>query len=121
MKSGDKNERRKLERFELVTPARIMIASGGTRKVEYSLTTRDLSSAGAFLYSSQAIPAGTSVKMEFLLSLDALRKIADGKGRARIKVRGTVLRSDPNGIAIQFSSGYKITALGVNGPQYSLP
>ena len=121
MKSGDKSERRKLERFELVTPARILIASGGTRKVEYALTTRDVSSAGAFLYSSQAIPAGTNVKMEFVLSLDALRKLAGGKGSARIKVKGTVLRSDSNGVAIQFNSGYKITALGMNGPQDNLP
>lgn len=107
-------ERRKLERFELNTPARVLLESGRSKKDEYNLTTRDVSSAGAFLYSSQPLPEGASVKMEFLLSLDTLQKLAGDKCRAKVRVKGKVIRSDENGIAIRFESSYKITALENN-------
>jgi hypothetical protein len=105
-----KDERRKLERFELNAPALVLLDAGG-KKNEYNLTTRDVSSDGAFLYSSQPLPDGAKVKMEFLISLETLRKLAGEKGTARVKVKGRVIRSDANGVAIRFESSYKITAL----------
>lgn len=108
------DERRKLERFELIAPARVLIETGRSERAEYDLTTRDLSSAGAFLYSSQSIPEGANVKMEFVLTLDTLQKFAGEKGRAKVRVKGKVIRSDSNGIAIRFDSNYKITAIGTN-------
>ena len=107
-------ERRKLERFELNAPARVLLGSGRSKKDEYNLTTRDVSSDGAFLYSSQPLPEGAKVKMELMISLDTLQKLVRGKGRARIKVKGKVIRSDEKGIAIRFESSYKITALENN-------
>jgi len=107
-------ERRKLQRFEIDTTARVLIESGTNKKVEYSLATRDISSAGAFLFAPQPIPKGTSVKIEFLISLDALQKITGDGGRAKVRVEGQVIRSDSNGIAIRFVSKYKITAFGNN-------
>ena len=61
-------ERRKLERFEIHAPARVLIDSQGDARDEYNLTTRDVSSAGVFLFSSQNLPEGASVRMEFLIS-----------------------------------------------------
>lgn len=107
-------ERRKLERFELITPAHVLIESAIHRREKYDLRTRDISSAGAFLISSQPIAEGTDVRMEFVLSLDMLQKLSGEKGRARVRVKGKVIRSDPDGIAIQFDSNYKITALGID-------
>lgn len=107
-------ERRKLERFELIAPARVHIESANNRKEKYDLTTRNISSAGAFLLSSQPVAEGTDVKMEFVLSLEMLQKFSGEKGRAKVRVRGKVIRSDPDGIAIRFDSSYKITSLGSN-------
>lgn len=107
-------ERRKLERFELNVPARITMKSGINKIEEYHLSTRDLSSAGAYLYSNQALPKGACVRMEFLIGFDTLEKIAGDKGRAKVRVRGQVIRSSSEGIAVRFDSKYKITTLENN-------
>ena len=107
-------ERRKLERFELNAPARVLLESGRCKNDEYNLTTRDVSSDGAFLYSSQPFPEGAKVKMDFMISLETLQRLAGEKGMAKIRVKGKVIRSDENGIAIRFESSYKITALENN-------
>ena len=109
------DERRKLERFELNAPARVVVEFESGEKKEFDLTTKDVSSDGAYLFTSQPLPKGASVKMEFLLSMDALRKMAGEKGRARIRVKGMVIRVDGSGAAIRFASKYKITAFENDG------
>jgi hypothetical protein len=104
-------ERRRLERFELNAPARVMVQSEGGTKEELDLTTKDVSSGGAFLFSSQPLTEGANVKMELLISLDMLRQLAGERRAAKIKVKGRVIRVDAEGIAIRFDSAYKITAL----------
>ena len=108
------DERRKLERFELHAPVRFEVENPDNTRDEYELTTRDLSSGGAFLYSSHRFPEGAKARMEILISLEALRKLMGEKNRASVRVKGKVIRSDPNGIAIRFESSYKITALENN-------
>ncbi len=49
--------------------------------------------------------------MELLIALDKLPRLVGELGRAKIKVKGTVIRVDADGIAIRFESKYKITAL----------
>ncbi len=104
-------ERRRLERFELNAPARVTVQTEGGTKEELDLTTKDVSSGGAFLFSSQPLSEGANVRMELLISLDMLRKLAGEKRAAKIKVKGRVIRVDTEGIAIRFDSTYKITAL----------
>ncbi len=106
------DERRKLERFELPAPVRVLTWSARDERVEHDLTIRDLSSDGAFLYSSHLLPVGTIVKMEFVLALEVSQRLTMEKRRARVKVKGKVVRSDSQGIAIRFDGSYKITALG---------
>ncbi len=52
--------------------------------------------------------------MELIISFDALQKLAGEKGRARIRVKGRVIRSDSSGIAVKFENGFKISALENN-------
>jgi hypothetical protein len=104
-------ERRRLERFFLCAPARVLLPSRDRNRKEYNLTTRDLSSDGAFLYSSQPIPEGVKVDTELLIFPETLQKLAGGSGRVRVRVKGKVIRSDSKGIAVRFESGFKITAL----------
>jgi len=108
---SDMEERRKLERFELHAPARILVELGEGKREELDLTTKDVSSGGAFIYSDQPLPEGATVKIELLISLTMLQKLAGEKGRAKVKVKGKVIRVDEDGAAIRFNSKYKITAL----------
>jgi hypothetical protein len=104
-------ERRRLERFDLTAPARLVVESDGGRKAQLDLTTKDVSSAGAYLYCPEPLLKGANVRMELLICLDRLRKLAGENGRAKIRVRGTIIRVDTDGVAIRFANKYKITAL----------
>jgi hypothetical protein len=104
-------ERRRLERFKLNAPARVIVNKDGGAKAELDLTMKDVSSGGAFLFSAQPLAEGASVRMEFLISLGMLRKLAGEKKAAKIKVKGRVIRVDAEGIAVRFDNTYKITAL----------
>jgi hypothetical protein len=114
-------ERRRLERFQLSAPARLIIESHGDENSRLNLTTKDVSSGGAFLYCAQPLGEGARVKMELRISRESLSRLVEGdKGTAKIEVKGEVVRVDPDGIAIRFESRYMITALDEsdreNGP-----
>jgi hypothetical protein len=111
VEDSDTDERRRLERFALNAPARVQVELESGRKEELELTTKDLSSDGAYLFSQDQVPQGTSVRLEFLISLDALHNFVGEKGRVKVKVNGKVIRVDSDGIAIRFDSKYKLTAL----------
>ncbi len=102
-------ERRRLERFGLNTCARVQVEPENGRKVEFNLMTKDVSSDGAFLYTSQPLAEGVFVRMEFLISSEMFRYQARASGRAKVGVKGKVIRVDSDGIAIGFDSKYKIT------------
>jgi hypothetical protein len=104
--------RRKLERFDLCVPALVVMESQNGEEVVRDLTTKDVSSDGAYLHSSNLLPAGAIVKMEFMLALNAGSKSAKESRRARVKVTGKVIRVDENGAAIRFGTRFKITTLG---------
>ncbi len=110
--SPGQEERRRLERFDLQAPARIEIQVEPGRKDVVTLTTRDISSMGAFVRTAEPLEEGRSVKLELLLSMDLLRRFVGEKGKAKIRVRGTVVRADREGMAIAFDSRYKISATG---------
>jgi hypothetical protein len=104
-------ERRRLERFDLSAPAQVIVESVSGGQEQLNLTTKDISSGGAYLYSPQPLIKGARVTMEMLIFLNTLWKLASEKGRVKIKVSGTVIRVDTDGIAIRFENKYKITAL----------
>ncbi len=103
-------ERRKLERFELKAPTTVRVPLDGGRLQKFDLVTRDVSSAGAFVFSPQQIPEGTRVRIEFFIPLDTLKNVVGEQGRARVRVKGKVVRVDEDGVAICFDSRYNITA-----------
>jgi hypothetical protein len=107
-----RDERRRLERFDLQAPARIEIQLEPGRRDVVTLTTRDISSMGAFVRTAEPLEEGSAVKLELLLSMDLLRRFIGEKGKAKIRVRGTVVRTDSEGMAIEFDSRYKISATG---------
>jgi hypothetical protein len=103
-------ERRKLERFRLRVPARIEVVTQ-RRDVEetkfaLNLVTENICSGGAFFRTLSPLPKGTGVKIDMVLNFDRIKGL-EGKGPL-IKVRGTVSRSDPTGMAICFCKDYEI-------------
>jgi hypothetical protein len=113
-------ERRRLERFDLAAPARVLVESDAGDKAHLSLTTKDVSSAGAYLYCPLPLAEGDRVKMELLISLEKLSRLDGEKGSAKIRVRGTIIRVDTDGVAIRFESKYKITPLDGGSRQIGL-
>lgn len=103
--------KRKMERFSLELPARISIT--GKAKVEepesFECITSDISAGGAFFHTDKLLPVGTEMHVDLVLPLDELKKIK-GK-RARIKVKGAVVRMGEKGMAICFDEEYKISPM----------
>ena len=91
-------ERRKLERFDLRLPAEIDVAGGETRI--RNLFTRNICAGGAFFETSDPLPLHTQVKIDLVAPT-----------RVQIIVVGSVCRSEPGGMAIQFDEEYKLLPL----------
>ncbi len=108
-------ERRRLERFELRAPARILVEFDEGKREELDLTTKDVSSGGAYIYSDQPLPEGATVIIELFISLSMLQTRAGETNKAKVKVKGTVIRVDEDGAAIRFNNKYKITSLNNDG------
>jgi hypothetical protein len=101
-------ERRVLERFKLRLPAKIEIlsASQGAEKPVLKLFTSNICSGGAFFPFSNPPIQGTAVKVNLLL--DNAKFKLPAVSWSLVEVKGTVLRSEPFGMAIAFEPNYKI-------------
>jgi len=102
-------EKRRLERFQLEIPAAIEFLTSDREKRLLNLLTSNICSGGAYFHTTQPLPEGTKVKMDLILPLDRLKKPHDGHKQLYIKVAGTVLRSESEGMAIGFDEDYEIT------------
>ncbi len=89
--------KREHERFDLAFPATIECS---TDKTKQKLHTRDISAGGVFFTTSQALNLGMKVKIEIILSNDALKRLTGYE--SCVKVQGTVVRSGPDGMAVSF-------------------
>lgn len=101
-------ERRKLERFTLRLPAIIKVVEP-KNQVEnrvHHLWTKEISSAGGFFHTVVPFPLGTKVNIE--LVLDTGRFTSPALNQTQIKLAGTVLRAESDGVAICFENGYKM-------------
>lgn len=102
-------ERRSLERFGLVLPAAIEFMNFDHKERMINLLTTNICSGGAYFHTTQPLPKGTQVKIDLVLPLDKLRKLKKEHKKAYIKVTGTVLRTESEGMAICFEKDYQIT------------
>jgi len=104
-------ERRELERYNLDTPAKVIVNRGKGDKEVLSLHTRDLSSKGAFIVTDEPVEEGAKLTLEFMLPMDKLMSLIDMQSRVRLEVKGMVVRSNGNGMAVSFNKNYKIEML----------
>ena len=101
-------EKRKIQRIELRTPARIEAVAKDGKKISLQAETKDVSSHGAFFLTKELFEENTKLDIELLLSMERLLELLRGKKEIRILIEGTVIRSEPDGFAVSFSKKYQI-------------
>ena len=111
MKDVTMDERRKLERFNLHVSAKVAAEGPESKEEVLELETRDISADGAFFISHEPIAKGARVDLEMVLSMDKLQEVIGKKGKVELKIKGSVVRSDADGIAVSFDKKYYIRAL----------
>jgi hypothetical protein len=101
-------ERRTLERFKLRLPAKIEIPpeSPGAERMVLKLLTANVCSGGAFFPTTNPLLQGTAVRVS--LFLDNVNLKLAVPSWTLVEVLGTVLRSEPSGMAIDFEPDHKI-------------
>lgn len=106
--SSSKDNRRKLERFTMSVPAQLAPKA----MPEQTLHTQNISAHGVFFQTDTTYPIGTS--MTLTISLD----FGDGRAgtvQSNFQVEGTVVRTEPKGMAIAFNP-QNITAIRLARP-----
>jgi len=100
------SDRRKMDRFDLTLPTTLFWRGKDKKQESLELMTNNICAGGAYLKTNSPLPLGTEVKMNVTLQLDSLGEL---KGRLSIiDVSGSVIRTDPHGMAICFNRKYKI-------------
>ncbi len=107
-------EKRKFERFELQVPAKLETLARKTSARQLSLKTANVCAGGAFFSTSNVLTEGTNVRLELVLTFNECKMPADSKN-ARVRILGTVIRSQKDGMAIRFSEDYVIDPLAASG------
>ncbi len=101
-------ERRKFERFELKVPAKVETLAKTAGKRKLSLKTVNVCAGGAYFCTPYVLTEGTKVRLEIVLTFNGKKKLRDTRN-ARVRILGTVMRSQKDGMAIRFSEDYDIT------------
>lgn len=104
-------ERRKLERFNLHVSAKLAAEDQERKNEVLQLETRDISADGAFFISQEPLAEGSRVELEMVLSMDKFQQVIGRKGKVELKIKGYVIRSDSEGVAVCFDKRYHIRAL----------
>jgi hypothetical protein len=102
---ADTKERRKLQRFSLEIPAKIEVIGAGKQRGKIELLTDNICAGGAFFKTPKE---GTQIKIDMVLPLEHLKRLSEEYSRAYIKVSGTVLRTEPSGMAVSFDEDYEL-------------
>ena len=103
-------DQRTVERYELAVPARI-IEIEGDRKEIMKTRTRNISSKGMFISLMPPLPQGKCVEIELLLPVSKLLQMIGENRNVMVRVNGTVVRTESEGMAIKFEKDYQITVL----------
>jgi len=100
-------EKRRVARFDLKLKACLRAAGDEAESAAtYELTTRDISTGGAFLYTSTPLTVGTPVDVHLILAPE--RQESQVLKKAWVQVSGSVLRTDEDGMAVCFDDDCKI-------------
>ena len=104
------HQKRKYERFDLRLSGKLITLNSGREEV-LDIVTNDLSAGGAFLHAVKPIALGARVRLIMTLASEKLKELTGAQGLMR--VAGTVVRSDAEGMAICFSADYELVPIPV--------
>ena len=104
------NERRQYKRFKATLPARLEAVKSSETKV-FDLEIKDISAAGAFIYTKEFpfFPDGTRFIIDLTIPANSIRELTDVK--SLIECEGSVVRSNAEGMAIHFDRECYIMSL----------
>lgn len=95
-------ERRKLTRFEVSAPVRLIVTHGDTPQ-DYAARARDISVAGAFIYfEDPCVEVGDPVLVEVQLTIANHVGEADAPHEVPTFAGGKICRVDRDGVALAF-------------------
>jgi hypothetical protein len=101
-------ERRQHKRLTIPLPVRLKVING-SKKMVLDLESRDISYSGTYVPILTFFPAGTRFVMDFTIPNKNLKDFMSID--LVIGCAGTMVRSDPHGIAIEFDKEYQIKNL----------
>ena len=101
-------ERRQYTRLKIPLPVRLETMSLDRKKV-LDLKTRDISYSGTFITSLTSFPDKTRFILDFTIPGDNLEEFNDIE--SLMGCTGSMVRSTPHGIAIQFDKECQIESL----------
>lgn len=95
------NERRYVERFNLVSQAKIRVEKLPCGAETDALATRDISCDGGFFITRRPLPVGTEVCVTLTLDTNEANKTSEIRAVC-ITLQGRVCRQESCGMAIRF-------------------
>ncbi|MFZ0483380.1 MAG: PilZ domain-containing protein [Desulfobacterales bacterium] len=101
-------DRRQYERFSFPLPVRLKVMMTDRTKV-IDLYTRDLSVSGTFITTLTPFQEETRFTLDFTIPTDSIKKFKDVKSLKGYT--GSMVRSTPHGLAIQFDKECQIESL----------
>lgn len=105
---NDTKNNRGMERFRLKLPTTISTINSDGVEEKLDFFTANICAGGAFINATQPLPLGSEMKIELILSIDALKKLKGNK--VKINVTGEVIRVDDGGMAVKFDDRFVIHA-----------
>ena len=103
-------ERRREERYPLATSA-LLEVHVEDHVEQYAMSTRDISSGGAYFFTPRSFQIGAKVRVTLHLWIEGLRAIGQ-QSNVRVDVGGRVVRSEADGIAVGFDRDYTLSPEG---------
>jgi hypothetical protein len=109
---GRIREKRKVDRFDLQVETLVNVHDYTKVDNRPMLLSRDISCAGVFLATKDPLPIGTKVDLNLLLSQHELGNQSEDE-RINISTSGMVVRTNEEGMAVEFDQLYKVSQLKI--------
>ena len=104
-------EKRGVERFDLHIETILNVQDEARMDKGSRLLTQDISCTGVFLVTSNPLPIDTRVDLDFLLNQEELDSGSSKDKRINISTSGKVVRTNEQGMAVEFDKLYKVSNL----------
>jgi len=120
-------DQRLQKRFSMKLPVRVLTGSKTDLIVCFEGVIANISSGGAFIATDSPLPISSRVHLEFLISLQELKKLKfvlsfDTLRRYKdrpvwVKASGVIIRHERDGMAIIFDDDYMLSPLEAAEPK----